>query len=79
MALLMLPRPVASTPRPCTFSTAEALDLGRAPAIEVLRPVLETKVSVLVEAVPRLRLLMPGCRPAIGTNSSGALASTASL
>ena len=76
---LSVPSPVASTPRPCRFCTAEALDLGRAPAIEVLRPVLEAKVSLLALAEPRLRLLTPLCSPAKGTNSSGWLSSTASL
>ena len=71
IGLLVLPRPVASTPRPCTFCTAEAVDLVRAPAMAVLRPVLEAKVSVLTLAEPMLMALLPLCSEPRGRNRAG--------
>ena len=76
---MVVPSPVTRTPRPSTFCTADAEDFGRAPAMAVLRPVLEAKVSVLTEAEPMLSSLLPVCNAPSGTNSTGWLLSTASL
>ena len=64
---LKLPRPVDSTPVPSLLRTAVVCSTARAPGTLKSSPRLEAKVAERVGlAVPRLRLVSPGARLAIG-------------